>query len=152
LILVDLRVWLLISYNVSRNLEGWEALAVIRPEEETDDPESKGARLHWIASYRGNHSGRDLNQHLSIRNHCSGGLPACRNLICGGGDGITINTGNVRLALEGHTITAGVGANRAIVASTEFGVLQNVRILGPGLITNGGANTFSVLGTSAISR
>ena len=74
------------------------------------------------------------------------------DLICSGGDGITIASGNVRLALEGHTITAGVGANRAIVASTEFGVLQNVRILGPGLITNGGANTFSVLGTSAISR
>ena len=65
------------------------------------------------------------------------------NLMCGGGDGITINTGNVRLALEGHTITAGVGAKRAIVASTQFGVLQNVRILGPGLITNSGANAFS---------
>src|SRR6516162_425682 len=65
------------------------------------------------------------------------------DLVCGGGDGITINTGNVRLALEGHTITAGVGANRAIVASTQFGVFQNVQILGPGLITNGGGNTFS---------
>jgi len=65
------------------------------------------------------------------------------NLMCGGGDGITINTGNVRLALEGHTITAGVGAKRAIVASKQFGVLQNVRILGPGLITNSGANAFS---------
>ena len=65
------------------------------------------------------------------------------DLTCGGGDGITINTSNVRLALEGHTITAGVGANRAIVASTSSGAFQNVRILGPGLITNGGANTFS---------
>jgi len=62
--------------------------------------------------------------------------------MCGGGDGITINTGNVRLALEGHTITAGVGAKRAIVASKQFGVLHNVRILGPGLITNGGGNAF----------
>ena len=67
------------------------------------------------------------------------------DLICGGGDGITINTGNVRLALEGHTITAGVGANRAIavnVGNPPPG-RSNIQILGPGLITNGGANTFS---------
>src|SRR6516164_4253972 len=30
------------------------------------------------------------------------------DLICGGGDGITINSGDVTLALEVHTITAGV--------------------------------------------
>ena len=65
--------------------------------------------------------------------------------MCGGGDGITINTGNVRLALEGHTITAGVGANRAIavnVGNPPPG-RSNIHILGPGLITNGGGNTFS---------
>src|SRR6516165_119006 len=45
------------------------------------------------------------------------------DLTCGGGDGITITSSNVRLALEGHTITAGVGANRAIVASTQSGNL-----------------------------
>jgi hypothetical protein len=38
----DLCVWLLISYNVTRSLEGYEAFGVIRAEEETDDPESKG--------------------------------------------------------------------------------------------------------------
>jgi hypothetical protein len=68
------------------------------------------------------------------------------DLVCGGGDGITINTSNVRLALEGHRITAGVGANRAIVAGTQgppFNPLQNVQILGPGLITNGGGNAFA---------
>ena len=65
------------------------------------------------------------------------------DLTCGGGDGITITSSNVRLALEGHTITAGVGANRAIVASTQSGNLTNISILGPGLITNGGENTFS---------
>jgi parallel beta-helix repeat protein len=68
------------------------------------------------------------------------------DLICGGGDGITINAGGVRLALEGHKITAGVGAKRAIVAvspSQPPFILGDVRILGPGLITNGGANTFS---------
>jgi hypothetical protein len=42
MILGDLRVWLLISYNVARSLEGYDALRVIRAEEETDDPESKG--------------------------------------------------------------------------------------------------------------
>jgi hypothetical protein len=65
------------------------------------------------------------------------------DLICGGGDGITIKTGGVSLRLEGHRITAGVGANRAIVATTQFGLLQNISILGPGLITNDGGNTFS---------
>jgi hypothetical protein len=65
------------------------------------------------------------------------------DLICGGGDGITITSSDVTLALEGHRITAGVGANRAIVASTQFQPLQNVQILGPGLITNGGGNAFA---------
>ena len=37
------------------------------------------------------------------------------DLICGGGDGITITSSDVTLALEGHTITAGVGANQAIL-------------------------------------
>jgi parallel beta-helix repeat protein len=61
------------------------------------------------------------------------------DLICGGGDGITITSPNVTLALEGHMITAGVGANRAIFVNNA----RNVSILGPGLITNGGDNTFS---------
>jgi hypothetical protein len=69
------------------------------------------------------------------------------DLICGGGDGITIKSSNVTLALEGHTITAGVGATRAIVASAGFpngpSLFQNISILGPGLITNGGGNAFS---------
>jgi hypothetical protein len=42
MILGDLLVWLLISYNVTRSLEGYEAFGVVRAEEETDDPESKG--------------------------------------------------------------------------------------------------------------
>jgi parallel beta-helix repeat protein len=69
------------------------------------------------------------------------------DLICGGGDGITIASDDVTLALEGHRITAGVGANNAIVVT----VGRNVHILGPGLITNGGGNAFLVgvsLGTS----
>jgi parallel beta-helix repeat protein len=67
------------------------------------------------------------------------------DLICGGGDGITINSSNVTLKLERHRITAGVGANRAIavnVGNPPPG-RSNIHILGPGLITNGGGNTFS---------
>src|SRR5215469_8221633 len=66
------------------------------------------------------------------------------DLVCGGGDGITINTSNVRLALEGHTITAGANANIAISAQgSSFTIrLDGVRIFGPGLITSGGANAF----------
>jgi hypothetical protein len=78
LILGELRVWLLISYSITRSLEGYEAFGVIRAEEETDDSESTGARFHWIASYRGIRSGGpDLYHYLSIRNHFSGALPAC---------------------------------------------------------------------------
>jgi hypothetical protein len=70
------------------------------------------------------------------------------DLTCGGGDGITITSSDVTLALEGHRITAGVGAKQAIVVNPGFGsvpvVLQNVHILGPGLITSGGGNTFGV--------
>ncbi|MBV9396734.1 MAG: hypothetical protein JO062_02070 [Bryobacterales bacterium] len=118
---------------------------MVRAEEETDKAESKGARYHWIARYRGNRSGRpDLYQHVSTVITSAGDYLLSADLICAGGDGITINTSNARLALEGHTITAGEGANRAIVASTQTGALQNIQILGPGLITNGGANTFSV--------
>jgi hypothetical protein len=60
----------------SRSLEGHEAFGVVRAEEEeADDPESKGARLHWIASYRWVRSrGPDRYQHLSNRNHFSGAL------------------------------------------------------------------------------
>ena len=43
-ILDDLRLWLLISYNVTRSLEGYEAFEVIPAEAETDDPESKCGR------------------------------------------------------------------------------------------------------------
>jgi hypothetical protein len=65
------------------------------------------------------------------------------DLICGGGDGITITSSDVTLALEGHRITAGVGANIAIRVNPQAGpALARVRILGPGLITNGGGNTF----------
>ena len=65
------------------------------------------------------------------------------DLICGG-PGIAILSSDVTLALEGHRITAGVGAkfSAAIqVPSTHpppFGPLTNIHILGPGLITNGG--------------
>ena len=67
------------------------------------------------------------------------------DLICGGGDGITITSSDVTLALEGHRITAGVNANRAITVNPQAGpALPRIRILGPGLITNSGGNTFSV--------
>jgi len=67
------------------------------------------------------------------------------NLTCGGGNGITINSSDVTLALEGHRITAGAGANRAIMVNLPQGPpLTGIRILGPGLITNGGGNTFIV--------
>ena len=47
------------------------------------------------------------------------------------------------LKLEGHTITAGVGAINAIVVNPHFALgLEHVRILGPGPITNGGGNVF----------
>jgi parallel beta-helix repeat protein len=66
------------------------------------------------------------------------------DLTCGGGGGITINSSDVTLAFEGHRITAGVGAGAAILVNFPFlSLLQNVHILGPGLITNGGGNTFS---------
>jgi hypothetical protein len=68
------------------------------------------------------------------------------NLICGGGNGITINSSDVTLALEGHRITAGAGANRAVMVNLPQGAppLTGISILGPGLITNGGGNTFIV--------
>ena len=67
------------------------------------------------------------------------------DLICGGGDGITINASDVRLALEGHKITADVGAKRAIAVNVGNPppARFNIHILGPGLITNAGGNTFS---------
>jgi Periplasmic copper-binding protein (NosD) len=69
------------------------------------------------------------------------------DLICGGGDGITIKTSGVSLRLEGHKTTAGERANRAIAVNPQTigspPTIQNVHILGPGLITNGGGNTFS---------
>jgi parallel beta-helix repeat protein len=70
------------------------------------------------------------------------------DLICGG-PGITILSSDVTLALEGHRITAGVGAKFSaairvpLLHPPPFGPLTNVHILGPGLITNGGENTFS---------
>ena len=75
------------------------------------------------------------------------------DLICGAGTGILITSSDVTLALEGHRITAGPGTN--MVFSTAIsnslnsgGILTvasvaDVHILGPGLITNGGANAFS---------
>ena len=57
MILGGLHLWLLISYNVTRSLEGYEAFGVIRAEEETEDPESKDGRFHWIGSYGGIRSG-----------------------------------------------------------------------------------------------
>jgi parallel beta-helix repeat protein len=65
------------------------------------------------------------------------------DLICGGGDGITIKAANLTLKLEGHRITAGAGANRAIFVDGFTARAGNPRILGPGLITNGGGNAFS---------
>jgi hypothetical protein len=67
------------------------------------------------------------------------------DLICGGGNGITITSSNVTLALEGHSITAGADANIAISAQgSSFTIrLEGVRIFGPGLITNGGGNAFA---------
>jgi len=71
------------------------------------------------------------------------------DLICGGGVGIGITSSDVTLKLEGHRITAGEGAMLAIEVrnplpiSTIPRVIRNVHILGPGLITSGGGNTFS---------
>jgi hypothetical protein len=55
----------------------------------------------------------------------------------------------VTLALEGHRITAGAGANMGFssaISNSSDGVtgtpVADVHILGPGLITNGGGNTF----------
>src|SRR5215831_3145728 len=71
------------------------------------------------------------------------------DLICGAGTGILITSSDVTLALEGHRITAGVGANMGFsTAISNFsGVfpvasVTDVHILGPGLITNGGGNAF----------
>jgi hypothetical protein len=66
------------------------------------------------------------------------------DLTCGGGNAITINSNNVTLKLEGHKITAGAGAVFAIsnVSENRPHPVSGVSILGPGLITNGGANAF----------
>jgi hypothetical protein len=66
------------------------------------------------------------------------------NLICGGGTGILITSSDVTLKLEGHKITAGVGAVFAIsnVSKNVPVTVARVSILGPGLITNGGGNAF----------
>ena len=64
------------------------------------------------------------------------------DLICGAGTGILITSSDVTLALEGHRITAGVGANRAVFVNGVPSFVTRVSILGPGLITNGGENTF----------
>ena len=66
------------------------------------------------------------------------------DLICGGGNAITITSNNVTLKLEGHKITAGAGAVFAIsnVSENKPRPASGVSILGPGLITNGGANAF----------
>ena len=69
------------------------------------------------------------------------------DLICGGGNGISILSSDVTLALEGHRITAGEGANYAISnfsSSGEITRVEHVRVLGPGLITNGGGNAFRI--------
>jgi nitrous oxidase accessory protein NosD len=83
------------------------------------------------------------------------------DLICSGGDGITILSSDVTLAFEGHRITfSEVGANlRAIVVNPGFSRPgpERVRILGPGLITNGGVNatgtgvTFNLVTNSEVS-
>jgi hypothetical protein len=63
-----------------------------------------------------------------------------------------ITSSDVTLALEGHRITAGVGANMGFSSAISnfsgggipTGVpVARVSILGPGLITNGGENAFS---------
>ena len=61
------------------------------------------------------------------------------DLICGGGTGILITSSGVTLKLEGHKITAGVGAVFAIpnVSKNVPVTVARVSILGPGLITNG---------------
>lgn len=65
------------------------------------------------------------------------------DLICGGGLGISILSSNVTLNLQGHSITAGGGATTAIVVNPQFApLLEHVRILGPGLITNNVGNVF----------
>jgi hypothetical protein len=69
------------------------------------------------------------------------------DLICGAGDGITILSNDVTLKFEGHSITYhSEGANRAIVVNPGFELpgLERVRILGPGLITNGGGNALGM--------
>jgi hypothetical protein len=71
------------------------------------------------------------------------------DLICGAGTGILITTSHVTLKLEGHRITAGVGANTGVssaIGNFNGGIsgasVTDVHILGPGLITSGGGNAF----------
>ena len=66
------------------------------------------------------------------------------DLICsGGGTGITIAFSHVTLKLEGHRITAGVGANGLSAISNSGTQVTDVHILGPGLIIGGVAGTFA---------
>jgi hypothetical protein len=71
------------------------------------------------------------------------------DLTCGAGTGITIQSSDVTLKLEGHRITAGVGANTGFssaISNSSNGVtgtsVARVHILGPGLITSGEGNAF----------
>jgi hypothetical protein len=142
-------VWLLISYNVTRSLEGYEAFG----------GDSHPRRKPMIASRKTLVEmtfgllvmAGSVQADPTIITTCpfvitSPGRYVLRaDLICGGGDGITITSNDVTLALEGHRITAGSNANIAISAQgSSFTMrLDGVHILGPGLITNGGGNHFN---------
>ena len=61
MILGDLACGCLISYNLTRGLEGYEAFGVICAEKETDDPESKGGR--WLGVSQHSFRYRLLHRH-----------------------------------------------------------------------------------------
>jgi hypothetical protein len=63
---------------------------------------------------------------LSNGNHFSGDYLLSPDLNCGGGNGITITSSAVTLKLEGHRITAGVGATNYAMA--VFGPFDEMRL------------------------
>ena len=139
--------WLVISYNVTRCLEGYEVFGVIRAGSTLIIPSRKAVIEMTIGLAV---TAGSVQADSAIINTCPGvisspgGYLVRADLICGGGDAITITSSDVTLEFEEHRITAGERANRAIVVTNpRLSTLHNVHILGPGLITNGGANTFS---------
>lgn len=144
MILGDLRVWVLISYNRAASKPARRS-GRYAPRRKPMIPNRKPVIEMTIGLLV---MAGTVQAASTFINTCPfvitspGDYLLAADLVCGGGGGITIKSSNVTLKLAGHRITAGRGADNAIV-TPGAGRLQNINILGPGLITNGGGGTFS---------